>query len=1006
MAITPEQAQAEIRKRGAIAELQRRNISLSVPAANLRSTAFPKTIPGTAPIPKGEPSAIRAHEPSFWESLKGTLFPTESGYGPRPAPISRPEKFFRAIEFGPRVGLSAIGGAFERANVAATGFLEPGMATVGKGRFERLETGELKRLPGTISAGLKTAFRKPGAIREAPTYGEALAESYYEPLLKEKAPSFFAPIQDIAFETALVFGPRAMLARRARIAQETVTKITNKYNSSIKTAQSRGDTAAVESLRAMEQLELGQATGSTRAAAKAAREAGKAPALAREAVPAARRAVEAARGAPIAPEAATKVGEAPVDKLTRLIKGAQKTSKAKALAISRARKPKVGAFARELEKGEGDIAFKRAYAKLRGPLTEEGAFTAPGNQMSVVEKTALVDRLRTTKRLQPLEKGLAWDGLSELLAGNLPQPHKLRLLEREFGRELIKAVLSKRSFKEKAMAGFVDVLNLPRTMLTGYDLSASLRQNMLVGVRHPKQWSKAFVGQLKAFGSEKNAIAIDDVIRGSKWYKSAARNGLYLPDPTGIADVAATRPEEFMSRAARFLPGIKASERAFVTMGNKMRFELYSKYADMFKKVDMATPSNMKQLAHYLNAATGRGDLGFLEKHGAGLNALFFSPRYVASRFQSAAKAAQVIPSTAISVATGGRIPINPVSKIAAADMVTFVGANTALLAAIKFYHSDNPDVDVELDPRSSDFGKVRIGNTRIEPWAGFQPIVRYTAQIMAGERKQTITGKISDVERPEVAVKFVRSKLAPVPGFIVDAFTGTSFIGDEISLAKLKEVSTENLAYQRFFPLAGQDIIEAVEHQGGIATALTVPAAILGIGTGSWETSTSQILSLQQDEVSHRTFGKAWEDTGPIAQNMMRNQNRDEWEELEIQKKFEQKQFGSLEFIGREQKQASENIKSQLSTSILNNLEEIKIKVPAVSRRLGDWRMNKKRFKQYQDLVAKEMNSRLSTELKTDSWKKSSDKIKRLVINNLIKLSKESARNKIKIDANEVDFK
>ena len=964
-----------------------------------------KTIPGTITTFKGEPSAIGPHKPSTWESLKSVLFPTEVGYGPRPAPITRPEKFFRAVEFGPRVALTAIGSAFERANVAVTGFLEPGMATVGKGRFETLETGELKRLPKTITAGLKSALRRPGFPREAPTYGESLAERYYEPLLKEKAPTWFAPSQDVAFETALIFGPRALIARRQRTAQAAITKITDKYNKSIRVAQAKGDTKAIESLRAMEQLELAQATEATRGAAKAAKEAGQAPKIAREAIPAARQAVEAARGAPkVTPEVVAKA-EAPIDKLTRLIIGAKKTSKAKALAITRARKPKVAAFARELREGEGDVAFKRAYAKLRGPLTEEGAFASPGAQMTDAEKTSLVDRLRTTKRLQPLEKGVAWDGLNELLAGNLPQKHKLVLLEREFGRELIKAALGHRPFKEKLAAGFVDVLNLPRTFLTSYDLSASLRQNMLAGIRHPKQWSKAFVGQLKAFGSEKNAIAIDDVIRGSKWYKSAAKNGLYLPDPTSIADVAATRPEEFMSRFARVIPGVKASERAFVTMGNKLRFELYSNYAEMFKKAKIANPRNMKQLAHYLNAATGRGDLGVLEKHGASLNALLFSPRYIASRFQSVAKAAQIIPSTIISGVTGGKIPINPVSKIAAADMVTFVGANLTFLAAIKFYHGDNPDVDVEIDPRSSDVGKARIGNTRIESWAGFQPIFRYIAQLMTGERKQTVTGKISDVERLEVLARFGRSKLAPVPGFIIDAFTGQSFVGDEVSLAKLREVSTENLAYQRFFPLAGQDIIDAVQYQGGAGALLTVPSAILGLGTGSWDTSPSQNLALQQDEVSRRTFGKAWEDTGPLAQNMMRNQNRDEWNELEVQKKFEQKQFGSLEFIAREQKQASQNIKQKLNPSILKNLEEIQIKVPAVSRRLGDWRMPKSRFKQYQDLVAEQINSRLADEVKTESWKTSSVKIRRNVVNNIIKNAKQTARNKVKLDANEADW-
>lgn len=977
-----------------------REAGISIPETT--SGTIPGTLAATA-FPKGErPQISAAPEPSFWESLKGVLFPSEVGYGPRLAPITPPEKFFRAIEFGPRVAFTTIGGVFERANVAATGFVEPILAAVGKGRLERIATEEFKRFPKTISAGLKATFRKPGAERVAPTYGEALAESYYEPLLGQKAPAFFAPVQDAAFETALIFGPKVMMARRQRAANAALDKITAKYNEGIKAAQSRGDTAATESLKAMERAELAQLKEPARLI----------PDRFKEAWQTVSGKIHKA-GEPIGEASLETIelessgaGDATLQKLTRLLVAATKTSAAKKRAQKVARKPKVAAFSRELREGKGDVAFKRAFAKLRGPLTEEGAFTSPGAQMTDAEKTSLVDRLRTTKRLQPFEKGVAWRGLNELLAGNLPQKHKLILLEREFGRELIKAALTNIPIKEKITAGFVDVLNLPRTLLTSYDLSASLRQNMLAGVRHPQQWSKAFIAQLRAFGSEKNAIAIDDVIRGSKWYKNAARNGLYLPDPTGIADVAASRPEEFMSRFARFLPGVKASERAFVTMGNKLRFSLYSQYGEMFKKAKIANPENMKQLAHYLNAATGRGDIGVLEKHGASLNALLFSPRYIASRFQAAAKAAQVIPSTLISGVTAGKVPINPVSKIAAADMVTFVGANTTFLAAIKFYHRDNPDVDVELDPRSSDFGKVRIGNTRIEPWAGFQPIVRYTAQLMAGERKQTVTGRISDVSKPETALRFGRSKLAPVPGFIIDAWTGESFVGDEVSLAKLREASTENLAYQRFFPLAGQDIIDAVQYQGGAGALLTIPSAILGFGTGTWETSPGQNLALQQDEVARRTHGKAWEDTGPIAQKIMRNSNREAWDDLEIQKRYEQKQLGSLEFVAREQKEARQNIAKQLNPSITESLEGLRIKIPSVSRRLGDWRMNEKRFKQYQNLVAEKVNSRLADEIKTDSWKTSSVKIRRNVVNNIIKNAKESARNKVKLDANDEDFK
>jgi hypothetical protein len=45
----------------------------------------------------------------------------------------------------------------------------------------------------------------------------------------------------------------------------------------------------------------------------------------------------------------------------------------------------------------------------------------------------------------------------------------------------------------------------------------------------------------------------------------------------------------------------------------------------------------------------------------------------------------------------------------------------------------------VEIDPRSTDFGKIKVGNIRWDIWGGFQQWVRVASQLATGERK---TGK------------------------------------------------------------------------------------------------------------------------------------------------------------------------------------------------------------------------------------------------------------------------
>ena len=54
----------------------------------------------------------------------------------------------------------------------------------------------------------------------------------------------------------------------------------------------------------------------------------------------------------------------------------------------------------------------------------------------------------------------------------------------------------------------------------------------------------------------------------------------------------------------------------------------------------------------------------------------------------------------------------------------------------------------VELNPKSTDFGQIRAGRTRINFWAGFQPLARYTEQIRQNQTKNRGTGEITGGEK------------------------------------------------------------------------------------------------------------------------------------------------------------------------------------------------------------------------------------------------------------------
>jgi len=679
--------------------------------------------------------------------------------------------------------------------------------------------------------------------------------------------------------------------------------------------------------------------------------------------------------------------ESPANKLLRLIRYADTVETEQKKLRHKELSRRVGRVAAIQERVSGEKALIQAKAALKGQLPA-AQFTPPRLGLTEADINSLHDDIRLSGKLSPLEIVSAQDGLNTIIDnGRVPQRSKLKLLERVFGKELVKALLDKRSTWEKAWSAVVDIANLPRTLLTAYDLSAAMRQTWLVAPRHPAIWTKALGSQIKAFGSAKHANSVMDSIRSSKWYDDAVQFGLYLPDPESTAEGLAERPEEFMSRLALEIPGVRASERAFITMGNKVRFELWSKYCDLWK--DSKKPASAyKALAKYLNAATGRGNLGQLSKYMPMMNAAFFSPRWTVSRFQ------------AISALSN-----KDVRKIVAGDLTSFVLANLALLVALKAFWGDK--VEVELDPRSSDFGKVRVGNTRFDFWAGYQQLARHIAQLAAGERKTLATKEIRKASRKEVLARYARSKLAPVPAFVVDLWTGKTYTGDEMKLFSWGYWQAEPTKWEmgrdvldqlrkRFAPLSFQDIGEAFYYQGGGAALATIPAAILGMGVGTWKVDVGTQGRLLKDELARKYYGVKWNDLGPTSQRALRIREP-RIAELERRARVKGQSISYLNRIVAEQQKAAEYVRGKLAPVIRQEMKRLYIRVPALSRRSGEWTMNDKWYAEYQKLAAQEINKRLKDMVSKPDWTTRPEESRRRIIEAGISAATERARNIIR---------
>jgi len=168
-------------------------------------------------------------------------------------------------------------------------------------------------------------------------------------------------------------------------------------------------------------------------------------------------------------------------------------------------------------------------------------------------------------------------------------------------------------------------------------------------------------------------------------------------------------------------------------------------------------------MGHFINGITGRGDLPGekLEQAAPFLNSLLFSPRLMASRIQM----------------------LNPYNYLfqpayirrqyIKAGLRTF-GTLVTILAAVRMFV---PGAQVGTDWRSADFGKIKIGDTRIDLGGGFNQYFHLMGMIWSGQKKSSSTGRVTSLTsnkfgqetRADAFVNFLSGKLAPTPGMIND---------------------------------------------------------------------------------------------------------------------------------------------------------------------------------------------------------------------------------------------
>lgn len=359
----------------------------------------------------------------------------------------------------------------------------------------------------------------------------------------------------------------------------------------------------------------------------------------------------------------------------------------------------------------------------------------------------------------------------------------LEELKKEYASMLARHKFENRTRGEKVKDTAKEVLNIPKQVMTAFDFSAVLRQGGFFAAQQPIETAKSLPSMFAAATSERKALEIDVALRNRELAGVGDKAKLEL---TNLDGPVSQHEEHIRSRWAEKIPGIKGSNRAFTTFLNIQRATTFDA---MYRALpeDQQTPENAKAIANFINVGTGRGNVGRFGQQASAAANVLWSPRLLLSRFQLLAGQPLYRGSKATRAAIAKRYARSLGGLAAYYAIATLAGG------------------DIGDDPQSSDFGKVKFGNTRVDPLAGLAQVTVLTSRLGAhatGDKeafhKTDGTGrefKIGDLGA------FLRSKLSPTIGLPLDATFG-DFKGEKPGLSDLA-------------PLSFQDIFKAMEDQG-----------------------------------------------------------------------------------------------------------------------------------------------------------------------------------------------
>jgi hypothetical protein len=391
----------------------------------------------------------------------------------------------------------------------------------------------------------------------------------------------------------------------------------------------------------------------------------------------------------------------------------------------------------------------------------------------------------------------------------------------------------------------INLGGIAKSAKAALDVSMLLRQGFKASITEPKIWLKeakqVFSDIVKTFKGE-NVL---DGVKADIYSRPNALNGSYAREKLAIG----IKEEAYPSSVLEKIPAgigtmFKASEQSFTAFQYRLRADIF----DKLQQSITASHGSTEGLGRFVNSLTGRGSLGKLEPAANAVNNLFFSPRNVWSNVE-------------FLTAHQFDRSMSPELRIrAATNLLKVIGTVATVLTIAKALDHKS----VEEDPRSSDFGKIRIGDTRFDVTAGMSSLAVLASRLLTMSSKSGTTGRVSGLNSgqygsqtlEDVLINYTEGKLSPLASVVKDMMKGQDFSGNKPTLSRE--------AINLMAPLPITNAYEAYSNPKAAPLILTIIADGLGIGantysqTTNWNLNPGKELQAFKSKVGEEKFTQA----------------------------------------------------------------------------------------------------------------------------------------------------